>query len=165
AFFSNVSHEFRTPLTLILGPLEDALASPQGRLEGESLRTVQRSALRLLRLVNTLLHFARLQAGRVQAQFEPTELSALTAELAASFRSLVESVGLELHVHCSALSEPAHVDRGHWEKIVLNLLSNAFKFTFQGRIGVRVSLSSAAFVLEVSDTGTGIPGHELPRLF
>jgi signal transduction histidine kinase len=165
AFFSNVSHEFRTPLTLILGPLEDALSSPQARLEGESLRAVQRSALRLLRLVNSLLDFARLEAGRIQARFEPTDLASLTAGIAASFRSLVESAGLELEVDCPELGEPVYVDRAQWEKVVLNLLSNAFKFTFYGRIGVRLALSERTAVLEVSDTGTGIAEHELPRLF
>lgn len=165
AFFSNVSHEFRTPLTLILGPIEDALTGPHPRLEGEDLRAVQRSALRLLRLVNSLLDFARLEAGGVQARFEETELASLTVGLAASFRSLVESAGLELEVDCPPLAEPVFIDRAHWEKIVLNLLSNAFKFTFDGRICVRLAMTGSAAVLEVSDTGTGIPEHELPRLF
>jgi signal transduction histidine kinase len=165
AFFGNVSHEFRTPLTLILGPLEDALSSPRAVLEGESLRAVQRSALRLLRLVNSLLDFARLEAGRAQVRFEATDLAALTRGLAASFRSLVESAGLELRVECPPLGEPVYVDRGQWEKIVLNLLSNAFKFTFEGHIGVRLALAGRQAVLEVSDTGTGISEQELPRLF
>jgi signal transduction histidine kinase len=165
AFFSNVSHEFRTPLTLILGPLEDALSSPRAALEGESLRAVQRSALRMLRLVNSLLDFARLEAGRVQATFEATDLAALTSGLAASFRSLVESVGLELRVDCPPLAEPVYVDRGQWEKIVLNLLSNAFKFTFEGHIGVRLELASSQAVLEVSDSGTGISEPEQRRIF
>jgi signal transduction histidine kinase len=165
AFFSNVSHEFRTPLTLILGPIEDAVSAPEPALTGQNLNAVHRSALRLLRLVNSLLDFARLEAGRVQAAFQATDLAGLTAGLAASFRSLVESAGLELQVDCQPLGEPIYVDRTYWERILLNLLSNAFKFTFQGRISVRLVLSGAAAVLEVSDTGTGIPAHELPRLF
>lgn len=165
AFFSNVSHEFRTPLTLILGPIDDALHREQGSLAGEELHAVQRNALRLLRLVNSLLDFARIEAGRLQASFEPTDLAALTAGLAASFRSLVESSGLRLSVSCPPLPELFYVDRGQWEQIVLNLLSNAFKFTFQGQISVRLSLSGGRALLAVSDTGTGIPEHELPRLF
>jgi signal transduction histidine kinase len=164
AFFSNVSHEFRTPLTLILGPVEDAVtrAAP---LEGEALRSVQRNALRLLRLVNSLLDFSRVEAGRTDARFEATDLAALTAGLAGSFRSLVESAGLDLVVDCPPLPEPVYVGRSHWEKIVLNLVSNAFKFTFSGTITVRLAAKGEAVELVVSDTGTGIPEREHARIF
>jgi signal transduction histidine kinase len=165
AFFGNVSHEFRTPLTLILGPIEDAVGRAQGSLSGDDLHAVHRSALRMLRLVNSLLDFARIEAGRLQASFEPTDLAALTTGLAASFRSLVESAGLQLHVSCPPLPELLYVDRGQWEQIVLNLLSNAFKFTLEGQISVHLALSGGRAVLTVSDTGTGIPEQELPRLF
>ena len=136
AFFSNISHEFRTPLTLILGPIEDALA--RGALAGEDLRAVHRSAARLLGLVNNLLDFSRIEAGRLPCTFEPTDLSVLTGGLASSFKSLVEPAGLRLVVDCPPLPEPVYVDRAHWEKIVLNLISNAFKFTFEGEIAVRL---------------------------
>jgi signal transduction histidine kinase len=165
AFFSNVSHEFRTPLTLILGPIEDAVSGSRAALEGEDLRAVHRNALRLLRLVNSLLDFARIEAGRVEARFEPTDLSQLTEGLAGSFRSLLESAGLELVVDCPALSEPVYVDRAQWEKVVLNLLSNAFKFTFQGQVALRLSLAGGQVELAVSDTGTGIPEQELAHVF
>ena len=136
AFFSNVSHEFRTPLTLMLGPVEDALADA-GRApaagQRERLETAHRNSLRLLKLVNTLLDFSRIEAGRVQAVYEPTDLAALTAELASNFRSACEKAGLRLVVDCPPLPEPVYVDRDMWEKIVLNLLSNAFKFTLEGR--------------------------------
>ena len=92
-----------------------------------------RNGLRLLKLVNTLLDFSRIEAGRVQASYEPTDLAALTAELAEHFRSAMERAGLELDVDCPPLREPVYVDRDMWEKIVLNLLSNAFKFTLRGR--------------------------------
>ena len=139
AFFSNVSHEFRTPLTLMLGPAEDALgddveALPRRQLE--RVEIIHRNALRLLKLVNTLLDFSRIEAGRVQAVYEPTDLAALTADLASVFRSAVERAGMELVVDCPPLPEPAYVDRDMWEKIVLNLVSNAFKFTLEGRIAV-----------------------------
>ncbi len=138
AFFSNVSHEFRTPLTLMLGPTEEALASPERALRGTDLETVHRNERRLLKLVNTLLDFSRIEAGRVNARFEPTDLAALTTDLASAFRSATERAGLRLIVDCPPLPAPVYVDREMWEKIVLNLLSNAFKFTFQGSIAVEL---------------------------
>ena len=165
AFFSNVSHEFRTPLTLILGPIEDAIGSPRGALEGESLRTVHRSAQRLLRLVNSLLDFSRLEAGRLESHFEATDLGTLTAGLVSSFTPTIRGAGLELVVDCPPDPEPAYVDRAHWEKIVLNLVSNAFKFTFEGRVSVGLHRRGLTLELTVSDSGTGIPALELPRLF
>ncbi|WP_159396937.1 ATP-binding protein [Sorangium cellulosum] len=163
-FVANVSHEFRTPLTLILGHVEDALCQPAQALAGEGLAAVHRSTLRLLRLVNTLLDFSRIEAGRLPTSFEPTDLARLTAELASSFRSLVEGAGLAFVVDCPPLPEPVYVDRAQWEKIVLNLLSNAFKFTFQGQITASLRLRDASVELSVSDTGTGIPADELPRI-
>jgi signal transduction histidine kinase len=163
-FFSNVSHEFRTPLTLILGPLEDALQDPKG-LQAEVLATVHRNALRLLRLVNTLLDFARLEADRLSSSFEPTDLATFTAGIVGSFQSLLDSSGLKLRVECPPISEPVHVDRSQWEKIVLNLMSNAFKFTFEGEIAVRQHERDGLVELSVSDTGTGIPAEELPKIF
>jgi PAS domain S-box-containing protein len=167
AFFSNVSHEFRTPLTLMLGPLENALAVPPEELpqRREDLALVHRSSLRLLRLVNTLLDFSRIEAGRVEASYEPTDLSAYTLELASVFRSTTERAGLQLTLDCPPNEAPVWVDRDMWEKIVLNLLSNAFKFTLQGGITVRLRQHDGNAVLEIRDTGTGIPEHELPLLF
>ena len=165
AFFSNVSHEFRTPLTLILGPIEAALAQSTKTLHGDDLATVHRSALRLLRLVNSLLDFARIEAGRLQLSFVSTDLSTLTTDLASSFRSLLERAGLKLTVDCPAISAPVYVDPSQWEKIVLNLLSNAFKFTFTGEIVVRLRSHGDHVELQVRDTGSGIPSNELPRIF
>jgi signal transduction histidine kinase/CheY-like chemotaxis protein len=165
AFFSNVSHELRTPLTLILGPVEDALAQSAHVLQGEALRTVHRSAQRLLRLVNSLLDFSRIEAGRLQAQIEPTDLAALTADVASSFRSLVEREGLTFVVDCPPLPEPVLIDRTMWEKIVLNLLSNAFKFTLAGEISVRLAWRDDHVELSVHDTGAGIPASELEHIF
>jgi PAS domain S-box-containing protein len=165
-FFSNVSHEFRTPLTLMLGNVEDALAGAAlPAAERERLTVVHRNSLRLLGLVNTLLDFSRIEAGRAQALYEPIDLATTTAELASVFRSAMEKAGLRLVVDAPPLSEPAYVDRQMWEKIVLNLLSNAFKFTFEGEITVRLRAESGSFVLTVADTGTGIPTAEIPKLF
>ncbi len=165
-FFSNVSHEFRTPLTLMLAPIQDMQATPEGApVDPQSLGLLHRNALRLLKLVNTLLEFSRIEAGRVEAVYQPVDLSGLTADLASSFRATIERAGLTLVVDCPPLSEPIYVDCDMWEKIVLNLLSNAFKFTFEGTIAVHVRMADDGACLEVSDTGTGVAEHELPRLF
>ena len=163
-FFSNVSHEFRTPLTLLLAPLEEARAGGTA-LEGEPLDLAHRNGLRLLRLVNTLLDFSRIEAGRAEAVFEPVEIGALTTDLAASFRSVMERGGLALVIDAPPLSDPFHVDRSMWEKIVLNLLSNAFKHTFEGNVRVGLRATDDHAELTVADTGVGIAPEEMPRLF
>ncbi|MGE0546259.1 MAG: ATP-binding protein [Kofleriaceae bacterium] len=165
AFFGNVSHELRTPLTLILGPLEDALADPGRMLSGDQLELVRRNALRLYKMVGALLDFSRVEAGRAQALFVPTDLAELTADLASAFRSAAEAAGLRLRVECPPLPEPIFVDPEMWEKIVFNLLSNAVKFTPSGEIVVRVYADVQRAVLEVCDTGLGIPDDEQPRIF
>ncbi len=167
-FFSNVSHEFRTPLTLMLGPLEELSHSLADRIqpaERQQLNLIQRNGIRLQKLVNTLLDFARIEAGRIQASYEPTDLATYTVELASMFRSLVEHAGMELEIDCPPLSVPVYVDRQMWEKMVFNLISNAFKFTFSGTISVRLQAVGDAVELSVRDTGVGIPAAELPRLF
>ncbi len=167
AFFGNVSHEFRTPLTLLLGPIEDTLADvehPLSQRQRERLEIAQRNAVRMLGLVNTLLDFSKLEEGQLRASYEPINLGALTSEVASVFRSGVERAGLRLSVEC-AECEPVHVDRAMWEKIVINLLSNALKFTLSGQIAVRLERRGNCAVLEVSDTGIGIPQDEVPRIF
>jgi PAS domain S-box-containing protein len=165
AFFSNVSHEFRTPLTLLLGPIEEALRMPEQGLSGEALDSAHRNALRLLKLVNTLLDFSRIEAGRAQAHYMAADLPAATRELASVFRSAVERAGLGLSVLCDVLPEAVFVDQEMWEKIVLNLVSNAFKYTFEGEIRVELRSADTAAELVVADTGTGIPTEALPQLF
>ncbi len=169
AFFSNVSHEFRTPLTLLLGTLEEVLELSREAVDpGKDLiATAHRNGLRLLKLVNSLLDFSRIEAGRVQACYQPTDIASFTAELASSFRSAIERARLGFHIDCRPVGQLVYVDRDMWEKVVLNLLSNAFKFTFEGEIGVAVrpSADGSAVELVVRDTGTGIPARELPRLF
>ncbi|NYE60680.1 signal transduction histidine kinase [Duganella sp. 1224] len=167
-FFSNVSHEFRTPLTLLLGPVRDALeddAAPLPPAQRERLLLMQRNALRLQKLVNTLLEFSRVQAGRAQARFVAADLVTLTSDLASSFRSAIEGAGMRLEVDCRPLVAQVYVDPAMWEKIVLNLLSNAFKFTFEGEIRVRQYIAGDKLRLEVADTGTGIARDQLAHLF
>jgi signal transduction histidine kinase/ActR/RegA family two-component response regulator len=165
-FFGNVSHELRTPLTLMLGPVDDLLA--RGALApdvAEPLRLVQRNGARLRKLVNSLLDFSRIEAGRVDARYEATDLAAFTADLAAVFRSAVEQAGVQLAVRCPPLAEPVFVDRDMWERVVLNLLSNALKHTFEGEIEVGLAIEGSQVHLGVRDTGVGIAADELPRIF
>lgn len=167
-FFTNVSHEFRTPLTLLLAPAEDALADGQDPLpprQRERVETIHRSAQRLLKLVNTLLDFSRLESGRVGATFEPVDLAAYTRELASMFETAARRLGLVLEVRCEDLPEPVHVDRELWGKVVLNLVSNALKFTLEGRVEVSVRADDDGAVLTVADTGSGIPQSEQEQLF
>ncbi|BAY35292.1 putative sensor protein (plasmid) [Nostoc carneum NIES-2107] len=167
-FFSNVSHEFRTPLTLMLGPLEDALTDNTASLpaiQRERIEIVQRNGLRLLKLVNTLLDFSRIEAGRIQAVYEPVDLATFTAELASAFRSTIEQAGMQLIVDCPPFPAEIYVDREMWEKIIFNLLSNAFKFTFSGTITVQLEYFENQVNLLVKDTGIGIPSKEIPNLF
>ena len=167
-FFSNVSHEFRTPLTLMLGPLEEILATPgDPAAVAAQVGVAHRNGLRLLKLVNTLLDFSRIEAGRIQARFRPTHLGEAVADLAANFRSATEQAGLTLDIETDTALEPVYVDQGMLEKIVLNLLSNAFKFTLEGgiRVGVEPGVAPGTVAITVSDTGVGIPELEMPRLF
>jgi signal transduction histidine kinase len=166
AFFSNVSHEFRTPLTLMLGPIEEMVndtALPETTRGRVGL--LHRNSLRLLKLVNSLLEFSRIEAGRVQATYLPTDLSGLTADLVSTFASALELAGLALKVDLQTLPDPVFVDRDMWEKVVLNLLSNAFKYTLKGEIEVRMHQVEGHAVMSVRDTGIGIPAESLPKLF
>lgn len=167
-FFSDVSHEFRTPLTLILGPLERLEAELQPVLTPgtrELLDLATRNGARLRKLVDTVLDFARIEAGDAELSLEPADLPALTGQLAGMFRSVAESAGLRLHVDCPPFPAPVWVDPDMWEKIVMNLLSNAVKFTFEGEIAVALRDTGGGVELTVRDTGVGIPEEDLPRVF
>ncbi len=168
AFFSNVSHEFRTPLTLMLGPLAELVENSRGDLSADELglaTIAQRNGLRLLKLVNSLLDFSRIEAGRAKAYFEPVDLAAYTAELASAFRSAMDKAGLDFKVECPELPEPVYLDREMWEKVVLNLLSNAFKFTLKGCVSISLRALDEAVEMTVRDTGEGIPENAKPHLF
>ncbi|MFC8301256.1 ATP-binding protein [Micromonospora orduensis] len=167
-FFTNVSHEFRTPLTLMLGPLGDALtdaAAPLAPAQRERVETAWRNATRLLTLVNSLLTFSSLEAGRASSEARVIDLAALTTELAGVFRAAVERAGLVLEVNCPPLPGPVTVDPVNWERIVTNLLSNALKYTFIGRIRVALDADEDEVRLTVTDTGIGIAEQDLPKLF
>jgi PAS domain S-box-containing protein len=164
-FFTDISHEFRTPLTLMLGPIEDALRVAEDAALREQLDMAQRNAQRLLHLVNSLLDFSRVEAGRAQAVFRPTDLARLTRELASVFRSAIEKAGLTYTVDCPPLTGATHVDREKWETIVLNLLSNALKYTLHGAIDLSLREVEDRVELVVRDSGIGISEEELPKVF
>jgi signal transduction histidine kinase len=165
-FFSNVSHEFRTPLTLMLSPLGGLLADPDvPAVLHDELATMHRNGLRLLKLVNTMLDFSRIEAGRAAARLVATDLAQLTSDLVSVFRAATDKAGLALRVACPPVGVQVRVDRDMWEKIVLNLVSNAFKFTLDGEIAVSLARRDEWVELAVRDTGCGIPAAELPRVF
>lgn len=166
--FSNVSHEFRTPLTLMLGPVEDLLTeSGLGNAAGhlELLKVIQRNGMRLQKLVNSLLDFSRIEAGRSLASYQPRDLATFTSELASSFHSAMQRANLSYTVQCEPLSPLVFIDPDMWEKVVLNLISNAFKYTLTGSIAVRVVERPGRAEFSVTDTGVGIPKDELPNIF
>jgi signal transduction histidine kinase len=167
-FFSNISHEFRTPLTLILSPLEELLNQPTSNLsatEKQNVETSHRNALRLLKLVNTLLDFSRIESGKQQASYVLTDIIELTTYLASNFRSVIEKAGLTLTIKADTVIQPVYIDRSMWEKIVFNLLSNAFKYTLSGGITIELASDNKFAVLQVKDTGVGIPEEEIPHMF
>lgn len=166
-FFSNISHELRTPLTLILGPLEDLLSrgselSPQAHSE---LEVIYRNSIRLLKLVNNLLDFSRIESQRLEPTFEQVDLANLTLDLASGFSQVIEKAGLKFNVSINAINEKVSIDKEMWEKIVFNLLSNAFKYTLQGEISLNLQLEKNKIVLTVKDTGVGIPKKDLEKIF
>ncbi|MEU7524156.1 ATP-binding protein [Saccharothrix sp. NPDC042600] len=167
-FFSDISHELRTPLTLIAGPVQDALTDPVHPLPDahrERLRLVARNAGRLRRLVNGMLDFARIEAGRLSPERTALDLASATRAIALTFAEAMRHAGLRLHVDTPALPRPAHIDPDMWDRIVLNLLSNALKYTLRGDVRVELRDTGDGARLRVADTGIGIPADELPRLF
>ncbi|KAJ3145311.1 hypothetical protein HDU89_007168 [Geranomyces variabilis] len=165
-FFSNISHEYRTPLSLILGPVADLLSdSSLSSSQMDKIRLVERNAQRLHKLVNSVLDFSLLEAGRMEANFRLTDISIATANAASMFRSAMEKGNLVYTVETPPLGEMVYLDVDMWEKIVLNLISNAFKYTIKGGVKVRIYKDETAAVLTVEDTGCGVPKNEIARLF
>lgn len=165
-FFSNISHEFRTPLTLFLGPLEDLLQDPE--IKGPKKERVEvafRNALRMQKLVNLLLDFSRIEAGRMEANFTPVDIVSITEDLASNFRSAIEKAGMQLTVTSEQITGPVYIDTDMWEKIMLNLLSNAFKYSEAGSINVSIKKVGLTVEVSVKDTGVGIAENEIDKIF
>lgn len=165
-FFGNISHEFRTPLTLMLGPLEEALFRKDLPSDHqEQLHLMFRNTLRLKRLVNSLLEFSRIEAGKFRGVFEPIELGEYTTELASAFESAFHEAGLAFKINCKPMKRDVYVDYEKWETIILNLLSNALKYTFIGSVKLTLVEKADYAELVVEDSGIGIPKDEMPHLF
>ncbi|MFK7848376.1 MAG: two-component regulator propeller domain-containing protein [Rhodothermales bacterium] len=168
-FFVNLSHEFRTPLTLILGPLRDALGGVYGNLEGQlqhQLQIMQRNGDRLLRLINQLLDFEKLQAGGLYLQARSGDLVSFTRALILSFVSRAEREKKTLTFDATQVELTAYFDHAKLEKVIFNLLANAFDFSESGAsIQVRVDVHEATARIQVEDTGYGIAASQLERIF
>ncbi|MCF2147397.1 response regulator [Desmonostoc muscorum LEGE 12446] len=163
-FFQNISHEFRTPITLIQGPLESAVAAGEGLSYSQSAIAL-RNSRRLLRLVNQLLDLQRLDAGRMQPSFRPCDLVEFVSQIVESFRPYCEKKGLHLTTQLDE-SSTVYLDMEKFDKVLYNLLSNAMKFTPEGgTINVRLISENYRCILEVQDTGIGIVKEQIPHLF
>ncbi|KAG0361715.1 hypothetical protein BGZ54_008994 [Gamsiella multidivaricata] len=174
SFFQNVSHELRTPLTLMLAPLDDVLnQTPENAPTRQNLEMVRRNCRRMLKLINTLLQFSRIEAGKGQAQFEETDLAKATREISANFESVARGFGLEYIIKCedlSGVSGGIWVDRAMWGGVILNLIGNAFKHTWEGSVTVHQYPSKGkngrdGVAVDVTDTGVGIASEHLHTLF
>ena len=165
-FFSNASHELRTPLTLMIGPIENLRSRHDLPADtSQELELALRNGKRLRKLVNSLLDFSRIEAGRLEVHYQRTDLAAYTVDVTSVFRAAIEQAGLRFEVRCSGECGMAYVDREMWEKVVLNLLSNALKFTFEGAIVVELESANGMARLTVRDSGVGIEESELPKIF
>ncbi|MEH2390546.1 MAG: response regulator [Nostoc sp.] len=163
-FFQNISHEFRTPITLIQGPLESAVAAGEGLSHSQSAIAL-RNSRRLLRLVNQLLDLQRLDAGRMQPSFRPCDIVEFVSQIVESFRPYCEKKGLHLVTQLDECST-VYLDMEKFDKVVYNLLSNAMKFTPEGgTISIRLKSENDRCILQVQDTGIGIVKEQIPHLF
>jgi len=165
-FFSNISHEFRTPLTLLLGPMEDLINNRElSKAVREKADVAFRNAQRMQKLVTLLLDFSRIEAGKMEAQFSPVDIVSVTRDLASNFRSAIEKAGMQLQIKAERIDRPVYIDVDMWEKIILNLLSNAFKYSDSGLIEVFISKSNATVEVAIKDSGIGIPASEIDKIF
>lgn len=163
-FFQNISHEFRTPLTLMIGPLESAVNQKQD-LPYEQAGIALRNSRRLLRLVNQLLDLQRLDAGKMQPSFRPTDLVGFCRSTVDSFRPYCDKKGIHLITQLEECP-PLYLDIERFDKVLYNLLSNAMKFTPSGgSITITMTNANSHCLLQVKDTGIGIRTEQIPYLF
>ncbi|MGB8380938.1 MAG: ATP-binding protein [Dermatophilaceae bacterium] len=165
-FYANVSHELRTPLTVVAGSL-DMIAGQGGTRTGGGgvVEAAQRATARLEHLVEGMLVLGRAEGGALVPRREPTDLARLTRDVASMFQSVLDGAGLQYAVDVPDRHVLVDIDREMWSQILLNLVSNAFKFTPAGRIAVTLEYGSADAVLTVQDTGGGIPADSLEAVF
>jgi adenylate cyclase len=163
-FFQNVSHEFRTPLTLMIGPLESVVEKKEG-LPYEQSAIALRNSRRLLRLVNQLLDIQRLDAARMQASFRPCNLVEFVSQIVETFRPYCEKKNIKISTGLTYCA-PVYLDVEKFDKVLYNLLSNAMKFTDpEGSITVKVEPAGDHIRMQVIDTGIGIRKEQIPHLF
>jgi signal transduction histidine kinase/ligand-binding sensor domain-containing protein/CheY-like chemotaxis protein/AraC-like DNA-binding protein len=166
-FFANISHEFRTPLTLILGQVESVLSSDIGTKDKGKLHIANRNARRLLTLINQLLDISKIEAGSMELKAEQHNLVSFLKSLFYSFESLAETKKIKLKFESNYEKIPVVFEPDKMEKVFYNLISNAFKFTsVNGEIKVKADILDSSMVeIRIKDTGTGIPPDRLPRIF
>lgn len=165
-FFANISHEFRTPLTLILGPIQEMKTRTEDGWWQDQLKLMQKNAHRLLRLINQILDLAKLDSGKAQLEVSRIDLVSFTKALTFSFQSLAEQKGITLAVNIGSDQLPITLDREKIEQVLLNLLSNAVKFTpRQGEIQVELETRPESVIIRIANTGPGIDADHLPHLF
>ena len=166
SFFTNISHEFRTPLTLILGPVKQMIDETKEQNSKEKLSVVHKNAKRLLNLVNQLLEIAKLESGNMKLRISPQNIIPFLKAIVLSFTSYAERKNITLKFISSKEAIIVYVDKEKIEKIITNVLSNAFKFTPEGgKIIVKAESSDRFFTVSISDTGVGIPKEKLPKIF
>ncbi|RAJ10384.1 tetratricopeptide repeat protein [Arenibacter echinorum] len=170
-FFANISHEFRTPLTLILGPIETMLCETDDQKVKYSLKVMKKNANRLLKLINQLLDLSKLEAGKFKLKVAEMDIIPIVRGVAMAFHSLAELKKIDLQINSDSNHLKVFVDREKLEMMLVNLLSNAFKFTPQnGTVKVLVDTNAANsrasfYTITVSDTGVGIPEKDLAQIF
>jgi signal transduction histidine kinase len=168
-FFANISHELRTPLTLLLSPLETLLHRFHRALDEDTrdmLVTMHSNGMRLLKLINDLLDLVRMESGRMEVKREPLEVAEFVKGLASAARQVADDKRLRLETFVDPALGTVLGDRDKLEKIVLNLLFNALKFTpAGGRVELRAEKRGEELVLVVADTGMGISEKSLPFVF
>lgn len=166
-FFSSVSHELTTPLTLLAAPIEHILEREPDLPAAvrHDLVLMRANASRLARMVEAMLDFSRIEAGRLVPTLQTTDVALATRGLCAAFAPAVERAGLDFSADVPDLSRPAQVDPDFFERIVLNLLSNAVKFTDAGSVTVRLREEGDSYLVEVADTGSGIDPSDHDRVF
>lgn len=166
SFFTNISHEFRTPLSLILSPLQKLLQADHSGETQKELSLIQRNATRLLELINQLLDLSKLEAGKLELKVRKGNIREFMEIAAASFESLAVAQMIHFHSNLNQLPKAAYFDEDKVQKIITNLLSNAFKFTpSKGNVSLNTTFENGQLLIAISDTGPGIEPSELKNIF
>lgn len=170
-FLANISHEFRTPLTLILGPIDGLLKRVTNTTDRTELSIMQRNAQRLSRLVNQLLDLSKIEAGQLRLEAQKENIVTFTNRIVQSFESRAKLKNIDLNFESDEQSIPLYFDREKLEHVLYNLLSNALKFTPEkGRVNIAVSTiidtpNEGSVQISVQDSGQGIPAQQLDKIF